>query len=244
MSDKSIVAEGKTVKIYVIDTESTGLDPAVDRVVEIAAVELTFDAGSKSWNIEKGRSSFVNPGRPIPPEASGVHHIVDIDVANAPGLDEALEAVLSPAFMVDVVSAHNCRFEIGFLPKLKDRRWIDTYRAAMHVWPEAPNFKNQTLRYWLGLDLPLGAPHRALGDAIVTAHILRRLLAERTLEELLILSRKAVLLKKVGFGKHFGMLWTETPTSYLEWANGAEGLDPDVKFTVKKELARRRGSAA
>lgn len=233
------------MKIHVLDTECTGLDPAVDRVVEIAAVELILDAETKKWTVGQGRSSLVNPGRPIPPEASGVHHIVDADVADAPNLDEALETVLSPMFMVDVCAAHNCRYDMGFLPTLKGRRWIDTYRAAMHVWPDAPNFKNQTLRYWLGLDLPRGAPHRALDDTIVTAHILARLLTERPVEDLLILSTKCVALKKVGFGKHFGQFWTDVPSDYLQWGE-KQDFDPDVKFTIKKELARRRidGAAA
>jgi DNA polymerase-3 subunit epsilon len=65
------------------------------------------------------------------------------------------------------------------------------------------------------------------------------LLQERTLDELLRLSTKAVVLKKVGFGKHFGRLWTEVPEDYLGWG-ARQDFDPDVKFTIKSEIARRR----
>jgi DNA polymerase-3 subunit epsilon len=65
------------------------------------------------------------------------------------------------------------------------------------------------------------------------------LLAERTVDELLKLSTKAVVLRTVGFGKHFGKLWAETPIDYLEWAQ-KQDFDADVKFTIKHELARRK----
>ena len=81
---------------------------------------------------------------------------------------------------------------------LKDRRWIATLRCAKHVWPDAPDFKNETLRYRLGIDLPRDRMHRALEDATVTAHILARLLAERTVDELLALSTTPVPKDNVG----------------------------------------------
>ena len=68
-----------------------------------------------------------------------------------------------------------------------------------------------------------------------------RLLTERSIEELLKLSKKAVVLKKVGFGKHFGMLWADVPGSYLEWAS-RQDFDPDIKFTVQHEIARRKSA--
>jgi exodeoxyribonuclease X len=227
------------MKIFVIDTETTGLDPASDRTVEIAAVEV-FETLGGAWYVGEGVGCFVNPRRSIPPEASAVHHITDEDVVGAPDMGEALDRVLTPMWQtaVDIVAAHNAPFDKGFLPPLKEKRWIDTHRCALHVWPDAPNHKNQTLRYWLKLGKMAGDPHRALFDAQVTAHILCRLLAERTVDDLLKLSRKCVVLKKVGFGKHFGQLWTEVPPDYLQWAS-RQDFEPDVKFTVKTEIARR-----
>ena len=73
----------------------------------------------------------------------------------------------------------------------------------------------------------------------MTAFILTKLLDERTVEALLKLSTKAVLLKKVSFGKHFGQLWTEVPDSYLDWAV-RQDFEPDEKFTIKSEIARRK----
>jgi exodeoxyribonuclease X len=228
--------------IHVLDVETTGLEPEKDdAVVQIAACLV---AGNFSgWFVaDDPIESFVNPHRTIPATASGVHHIIDADVAGAPDLGPALDLVLGPSWQstVEICCAHHCRFDMGFLPMLKDRKWVDTYRCSLHVWPDAPAHSNQVLRYWLGLDLPRTGAHNAASDVIVTAHILCRLLAERSVEDLLRLSQKAVLMKKVGFGMHYGELWTDVPISYLEWAAKKDDFEPDVKFTIKSELARRR----
>jgi exodeoxyribonuclease X len=229
------------MKIHIVDVETTGLDPEKDRIVELAAV-MVSDMIDGRWIAYDERQSFVDPGIPIPPEASGVHHIIDEDVKGAPQLFEAIEDVFGLDWQdgVDLIAGHNCRFDRDFLTPLRNKSWIDTWRCAMHVWPDAPGFGNQTLRYWLGIVLPRDGAHRALADARVTAEILIRLLAERSIDELRRLSTKAVVLKKVGFGKHFGLLWTEVPKSYLEWARDQD-FEPDVRHTIKFELARRRG---
>lgn len=192
-----------------------------------------------------GWQSFVNPGIPIPPETSAVHHIIDTDVADAPPLGTAIERVLGFSWegRVDVVAAHNAKFDRGFLPPLKDKRWIDTYRCALHLWPEAPNHKNMTLRYWKGIDLPREGAHRALADALVTAHLLKLMLAERSVDELLALSDLPVVLRKVPFGKHAGALWADVPRDYLDWASRQKFDNADVMHTVKHEIKRRRVAA-
>lgn len=64
--------------LAVVDLETTGVDPATDRIVEVAV--LTFLPGG-------GQELFhrrVNPGVPIPAGATAVHGIADADVVIAP----------------------------------------------------------------------------------------------------------------------------------------------------------------
>ena len=65
-------------------------------------------------------------------------------------------------------------------------------RAAKHL-PDAPNYQNATLYYYLGFQRLTGqvAPHSALFDVTITAHILTRLLAERTVDDLLKLEQES-----------------------------------------------------
>ena len=238
------------MNIHVLDTETTGLDPESDRVVELAAVlvcAMPRAAPDATWDWEIGEpvASLVKPHRPISFEAMGVHHITEADVANAPDLGPAIDLVLTPFWgeTVDVIAAHNAKFDKPFLPPLKDKRWVCTWRCARHVWPDAPSYGNGSLFYWLGGARPAqGHAHGAGFDATMTAFILVKLLAERSVDDLLALSRKAVLLKKVGFGKHFGQLWADVPGSYLEWAS-KQDFEADEKFTIKSEIARRKKAA-
>ncbi len=236
--------------IQVLDTETTGMDPASDRVVEIAAVPVRGHYAGETpdgvaWEVLDGAASLVSPGKPIPPEASGIHHIIDADVVDAPQLWHALDIVLGPMWgdHVTHIAAHNCRFDRDMLPPLRDKIWIDTYRCALHIWPDAPDFKNNTLRYYLGIELPRDVPmHRALPDAIVTAHVLIRLLQVRSVDDLHRLSQKSVLLKKMPLGEFRGKPWAEVPTGFLEWMErkGMTEWEPDVRLTLRTELARRR----
>jgi exodeoxyribonuclease X len=63
--------------VRVIDIETTGIDPAVDAIIEIASVDLLKDG-----TIANQRSTLVRPPIPVPPESSAVHHLIDEDRLN------------------------------------------------------------------------------------------------------------------------------------------------------------------
>jgi DNA polymerase-3 subunit epsilon len=64
--------------LAVIDLESTGTDPATDRIVEVAVLTVRPDGTEEPFE------SRVNPRRPIPAAATAVHGIGDADVRDAP----------------------------------------------------------------------------------------------------------------------------------------------------------------
>jgi DNA polymerase-3 subunit epsilon len=65
-----------------IDTETTGVDPVTDRIIEFGVTVLHPDGTRTKWE------SRFNPGMPIPPEATEIHGITDADVADAPRFSE------------------------------------------------------------------------------------------------------------------------------------------------------------
>lgn len=233
--------------IRTIDVETCGLPPDNNQVVEVATLDLVAHQTDDRmvWTRDRMWSSLVNPGRPIPPEASGVHHITDDMVKDAPSMDDALKEQITQ-LVPDCYAAHEARFEAVCLPWLTVK-WICTRKCAATLWPDAPNHKNQTLRYWLGLKLAdpsLAVPHRAPGDAYVTAAILRRVLSQITVEEAITISANPVLLQKFNFGEHALKPIDDVPTSYLDWiVNKSKGpWDDDVMFTARQHLGHRRST--
>lgn len=221
------------MRIRVTDLETTGIEPT-DAVVEIAAWDVVVDGGRAS--IEEWGDVLVNPGRPIPPEVSAIHHLVDEDVAGRMKFDDAVRPAMIGA---DAFCAHNAKFERQWITKdlTGDRPWICTLRCAYRVWPDAPSHSNQALRYWLapaGLDREIAAvAHRAGPDAYVTAFTLRELLKKATVSDLIEWSSQPAILPRVQFGKHRGMKWTDVPVDYLSWILRQADMDEDVKHTAR-----------
>ncbi len=91
-----------------IDTETTGRDPAVDRVIEIGCV---FYEGGQ---VVRRKSWLLNPECPIPQEASSVHGITDADVAGAPTFEQIAAEVLAELQRA-VPVAYNAEFDRDFL---------------------------------------------------------------------------------------------------------------------------------
>jgi DNA polymerase-3 subunit epsilon len=151
-----------------IDVETTGFSPRADRIVEIACATIDGDRVTGRW------STLVWPGIPIPLRATEIHGITNRMVARAPGLEWAL-AQARRLCRGRIVATHNARFDLSFVGTRLCAEALCTLRLSRALFPEAPNHKNQTLRYYLGIDDVIEEPltaHRALGDALVSAHIL------------------------------------------------------------------------
>ena len=230
-------------RFVVIDTEATGTDTESDEIVEIGAVEV--DPECPTVGIPE--SCLCNPGIPIPPEASAVHHIIDTDVKGAEGIASVLYRLCRKYDRDTYFVAHNAPFDrdvmdLGSIGE--NRKWIDTLRLAKHAWPDAPNYKNQTLRYYLTLPIPRSLPaNRVECDILCTAHVLLRAmeaLGTRDPEELIEVAARPVELQTVPFGKHKGEAWSEVPTDYLQWVLRTDFDDDiDIHHTAEAVLSSR-----
>lgn len=226
----------------VVDTETTGLNPGADKVVSIAGVWTRPGTGGF-----RRESRLVDPGMPIPPEASAIHHIVDRHVKDAPTLAQVLPVFQQADF--DVYAAHNAAFDFGFIPS-SGRPVLCTMRLARKLWPALPKYSNQYLRYALGLEVPEaeGLPaHEALADALVTSRLLLKELdwlhehpepGVETIEDLLAWSQAPNLLVTCQFGsKHRGVPWAQVPKDYLQWMKlKVLDMDADTRHTVEHYL--------
>jgi len=162
---------------FVIDTETTGLDPAKARVVEIGAVPLRRGKLDKAAALRQ----LVNPGEPIPAEATRIHAIDDSVVASAPKFAAAwpdISAATSGAILI----GHTLGFDLAVLKRECERadlpwvppRTLDTRLLAQVVEPHLGGYTLEHLASWLAVKID--DRHSALADAIVTGKIFLALL--------------------------------------------------------------------
>jgi polyribonucleotide nucleotidyltransferase len=159
-------------ELVVVDIETTGIDPKMADLLEIAAVKVKGGKVTDTW------STLVNPGRPI--VGQQIHGLTDKDVKGAPKPADAVRELL--AFAGDaLLVGHNVGFDLTFLEeahgdgfRFEPGRYLDTLVIARETFPGVPeSFKLPDLARFLGVDVQ--ASHRALPDAEATAAVLLKL---------------------------------------------------------------------
>ena len=155
-------------EFVVVDVETTGTDPKMADLVEVAAVRVKGGKITDRW------STYVNPGRPI--VGNQMHGITDKDVKGAPTPAEAARKALD--FVGDaLLVGHSVGFDIAFLEaalgdgtRIEQGRYLDTLVIAREGYPDLENYKLGTLANFFGVELK--ESHRALPDAEATATLL------------------------------------------------------------------------
>lgn len=108
----------------VIDTETTGLDPTTDRIIEIAVQRVIFDVGQRIVEIECARSWLEDPQRPLTADISRLTGLADRDLVGQRFDEEAILAMIGEA---DIIVAHNAAFDRPFIdrrfPSLSNLPW-------------------------------------------------------------------------------------------------------------------------
>ena len=200
-------------RIRVIDLETGGTGS--DDVCEIGWQDLRRGE-DRVWRLDGNPGALlVDPGHPMSPDTMAVHHILDAHIAGAPFWKEIAPAVLRSEGGVAALAAHRAQFEQRYCrPNLTGGKgWICTWKCALRLWPHLPRFSNQMLHYLRdpeGLDHEKGLPaHRAGPDAYVTAHHLRDMHNEASVEQLLEWSQEPGLLPRVPAGPARGRSWAD-----------------------------------
>jgi DNA polymerase-3 subunit epsilon len=165
----------------VIDTETTGLDAANDRIVEIGCVELLNHIPSG-----QRKQFYINPGRRMAAEAAAVHGLTDQFLADKPAFAQIVDDLI--AFIADApLIAHNAEFDFAFLnaefkrlgqAPIPAHRMVDTLMLARRKHPAGPNSLDALCsRYYV--DASRRTLHGALLDAELLAEVYVELIGGR-----------------------------------------------------------------
>lgn len=159
----------------VIDLETTGLNPKLDKIIEIGAVKIRD--GMEIARFE----SYVNPGRRLPERITELTGIRDEEVATAPTFGELMEDLL--AFLgTEVLIGHNILFDFSFLKRAMvnagtpfERCGIDTLKISRIHDLNRRSHRLADLCAEYGIEIH---NHRALSDALATDALYRRFCKE------------------------------------------------------------------
>lgn len=166
----------------IFDTETTGLDAAGgDRLVEIGCVELfNHIPTGETYHV------YLNPERPVHPDALAVHGLDDEFLSDKPLFAEVAEEFV--AFLRDSpLIAHNATFDKGFinmelarlgLAEYPDERFIDTLLLARRRHPGSPNSLDALCARY-NIDNSSRTLHGALLDAEILAEVYIELIGGR-----------------------------------------------------------------
>ena len=163
--------------IVFFDLEATGLNPVHDRIVEISALKINVDGQ------EEQRTWLVNPGCPIPPETTAIHHISDDDVKDCPSFKELAPAIVKFFGSSDIAGYNIIKFDVPMLMeeliraneadkfKLESRQIIDVMNIFMKMEP-------RTLKgaYRFFMNKELEDAHSASADTMATYEVMMAML--------------------------------------------------------------------
>ncbi len=158
--------------IIFFDLETTGVDTAKDRIVEISMIKIMPDGE------EIPKTRRLNPGMPIPPEATAVHGITDDDVKDSPSFAQVAKSLAQFISGCDFGGFNSNRFDLPVLVEeflragvdvdLKRRRFIDV-QNIFHKKEQ----RTLVAAYKFYCDRDLDDAHSAEADTRATYEVLQ-----------------------------------------------------------------------
>jgi DNA polymerase III subunit epsilon len=168
--------------VGVIDTETTGLTlhPAAPldqqpRLVEVALAQVSRSNGK----LLSRNEWLINPGIPIPPEATKVHKLTDADVADAPTFAQAWPLLAKQFAKCDKLIAHNAPFDESMLRLELQRaniKWAMPFECTIGLFREQFGYDMKLVQlYEHVMGKKLSQIHRAGSDVDALVEIVQAL---------------------------------------------------------------------
>ena len=158
-----------------VDLETTGLNPKIDKIIEIGIVKVENNKVVREWE------TLVNPYRKLEEYIIGLTGIRDEQLLSAPGIEEALPNLLE-IIGDSVLLGHSVLFDYSFIKKAAvnqrmsfERNGIDTLKIARKYLADLESRSLPCLCRHYGIN---HAAHRGLHDAKATVELYRKLVEQ------------------------------------------------------------------
>lgn len=158
--------------VVFLDLETTGMNIATDRIVEIALLKVNIDGS------EEEKQLRINPEMPIPPDVSQIHGIYDEDVKDAPTFRQVAKTLAKFIEGCDLCGFNSNRFDIPLLAEeflradvdidLKKHKFIDV-QAIFHKMEK----RTLAAAYKFYCNKELIDAHSAMADTKATYEVLK-----------------------------------------------------------------------
>ena len=245
------------------DIESTGLNIATDRIVEISIVKVSPGTPGSPNDVEV-KTRRINPGMPIPPEAQAVHGISDDDVKDCPRFSQIAKSLAQMLQGCDIAGYNSNKYDIPLLAEEFLRAGVDfdfRKRNLVDVQNIFHKKEQRTLKaaYKFYCGRNLDNAHSAEADTMATYEVLEAQLDRYANDEEEPLQNDVEYLAKYStnsrfvdyagrmilnendepvfnFGKHKGRPVREVLTrepSYYSWM-----MDGDFTLDTKQQLSQ------
>lgn len=162
--------------IIIFDLETTGIQIVTDRIIDLFAIKVYPDGS------EENKRYFLNPGIPIPAEATAIHGISNKDVENCPSFSDVATEILDFFSGCDVGGFNSTRFDFPMLIEEFGRvnltletasvKFVDVMRIFHAMEP-----RNLSAAYQFYCSKSLDDAHSAEADTKATYEILKAQLA-------------------------------------------------------------------
>lgn len=156
----------------ILDVETTGRSPSTDEIIQLSAIKYAADGRPMDFY-----DTYLNPGKPIPAEATKINGITNKMVAHAPYASQVQEQFLS--FLGDaLIVGYNIAFDLRFLEHtftgaFVGRQCVDVLAMSRELLC-LQNYKLGTVASHVGFS-PKGALHNSFTDCEAVAAILHHL---------------------------------------------------------------------
>ena len=223
-----------------IDCETTGLDKAKDRVLEVACALFRGEEVIEEFQ------TLVNPKCEIPHDSFKIHKISKEMVKESPTIDVVLPRIFAVVGSYPIIG-HGIGFDVEILVNeakrhnitttLDKNTLVDTLRLG-RLYGESPTNSLDMLRSHF--NIPEEGAHRAMNDVMVNIKVFRHLVQKyKTYSQVLDALSRPILMKAFPLGKYKGRLFKDLPLDYLYWCL-RQDFDMDLMYSVNHELKKRK----